>query len=50
MRVGLTVYRIGIVAIGRVRLRARSCARARLLRGCSRSSEVSRPAYPYRIV
>ena len=28
----VTVYRIGIVAIGRVRLRARSCARARLLR------------------
>jgi len=25
----VTVYRIGIVAIGRVRLRARSCARAR---------------------
>jgi len=24
----VTVYRIGIVAIGRVRLRARSCARA----------------------
>ena len=40
MRVTLTVYRIGIVAIGRVRLRARSCARARLLRGCS--SVVSR--------
>jgi hypothetical protein len=36
----VTVYRIGIVAIGRVRLRARSCARARLLRGCS--SVVSR--------